>query len=564
MSLACRYTTRSRGITFLAALSLAVFLMGSAEASADAVAETGTFAADSSADVFAQDDIHAYDRYLPGQLESTLQANDCLFCWRKTDNRDPVRLALLIPGEAKAPGDPGDPGNNGAWSTDTFSWETKVGKSYLIPAIEIPLAVIGLNVFDRLAFPDKIKEGRKAYSTNLSTTWEQLREQDWHFDNDSFEVNQVGHPYEGATMYGLARSSGLNFWQSLAYAHAGSFLWEMAGETSRPSTNDIITTGNAGSFLGEALFRMAGLVLEAGGDNPPGRNELAAAVLSPPTALNRFVFGDRFKAVFPSHKPATLWQLKAGGEYDLHSTDSDREDSSKDANLIANFSMAYGLPGKPGYTYRRPLDYFDFQFALRSRIKNPLESITLRGLLVGTDYQSGSDYRGIWGLYGSYDYIYPNRFRVSSTALSLGSTAQYWVAPGIALQGTVLGGVGFGTAGTDTEITDVTGFHYDAIPQALLAVSMLFGDRTMIDFTGRGYYSDGSRIDQLLLRGDAGLTVRLWGNHGVSVRYAESLRDIKGNDPLRNVREGTVSVVYTFLSDTHFGAVTWGDAGNRL
>ena len=67
-------------------------------------------------------------------------------------------------------------------------------------------------------------------------------------------------------MYGLARSSGLGFWESLAYSNVGSFLWKMAGETDPPSINDQITTGNAGSLLGEALFRMAGLVLEEGGD----------------------------------------------------------------------------------------------------------------------------------------------------------------------------------------------------------------------------------------------------------------------------------------------------------
>jgi hypothetical protein len=34
----------------------------------------------------------------------------------------------------------------------------------------------------------------------------------------------------------------------------------MAGETDPPSINDMITTGQAGSLLGEALYRMADLV----------------------------------------------------------------------------------------------------------------------------------------------------------------------------------------------------------------------------------------------------------------------------------------------------------------
>ena len=87
-------------------------------------------------------------------------------------------------------------------------------------------------------------------------------------DRDPFSINQLGHPYQGNIYYGFARSAGLNYWQSLAYTLAGSFLWETAGETTPPSLNDHITSGIGGSFVGEALFRMASLLLEGGGENP--------------------------------------------------------------------------------------------------------------------------------------------------------------------------------------------------------------------------------------------------------------------------------------------------------
>ncbi|HBG04523.1 MAG TPA: DUF3943 domain-containing protein [Geobacter sp.] len=507
------------------------------------------------ADLPVEKAIPATDQDLQFQRPIELQASDSLLEWRKAGNQGYSQLALFDL----------DPSPEfGESSTPVLSRETGAGKSYLIPALEIPAFVILLNVFDRLAFPNKMKEGRKAYSTNLSTTWDHLRRQNWHFDKDSFEVNQFGHPYEGATMYGLARSSGLNFWQSFIYSHAGSFLWEMAGETSRPSTNDIITTGNAGSLLGEALFRMAGLVLEEGGDKPRGRQEFAAALLSPPTAFNRYAFGDRFKAAFPSHKPATLWQLMVGANVDVHSTNLSPEASSHNANVIADFSMSYGLPGKPGYTYRRPLDYFDFQLAMRARTSNPLEAVTVRGLLIGTDYHAGSDYRGIWGLYGSYDYLSPHLYRVSSTAVSLGTTGQYRIAPGIALQGSLLGGIGFGVAGTETEEPDGRIYHYGATPQGLVAMRLLFGGRMMLDLTGRGYYISGSSMDQVVWRGNAGLTFRVSGNHGVAIRYIESLRDTKNNaQATRHLSEGTLSLVYTYLSDKKLGAVEWREAADR-
>lgn len=433
------------------------------------------------------------------------------------------------------------------------SWETGEGKSYIIPALEVPAFVVALNLFNRIVDPHKVKEGKHAYSTNLSTFWEHLREQDWHYDRDSFEVNQFGHPYEGATFYGFARSTGSSFWQSYLYSHAGSFLWEMGGETSRPSVNDLFTTGNAGSFLGEALFRMSNLVLEDGGARPSARHELAAALISPATGLNRLAFGDRFKSVFPSHQPVTLWQVFAGGSVDSHSS---REEH--DQNLVAGFSMAYGMPGKSGYTYTRPLDYFDFQLGLRSETENVLETATVRGMLMGEEYEIGNDYRGIWGIYGSYDYLAPKLYRISTAAMSLGTTAQYWLAPGVALQGTLLGGLGFGAAGTEVDEDAERFYYYGATPQALLFLNLTFGDRTMVDVAARGYHVSGSSMDQSVLRGDAGITVRVTGNHGVSLRYTESFRDMESQLPgPRHLSEGTVYLLYTFLSDPNFGAVEW-------
>jgi len=485
-----------------------------------------------------------------------------LFIWREPESKARTLVAQVQGNDAAGARTELQP---------VLSWETGEGKSYLIPALEIPGFIILLNAFDRVAFPDKEKNGKKVYTTNPSTFWDQVTRQDWTFDQDSFKVNQFGHPYQGATMYGLARSSGLNFWQSLAYSNAGSLLWEMAGETSRPSINDLITTGSAGSLLGEALFRMAGLVLEEGGRNPPLGYGIAAAAISPPTAFNRYAFGDRFKAIYPNRQPATLWRCMLGASVDTHSSNLSEaaQTTSRDGNVVAEFSMAYGLPGKPGYRYDRPLDYFDFHVSTRARSHNLVESLTIRGLLKGTDYHVGNDYRGIWGLYGSYDYISPYLYRVSTTALSLGTTGQYWAAPGVALQGSILGGVGFGATGIETDVLEERGYHYGATPQALIAFGAIFGNRATFDVTGRAYYlnhlggelSEGS---EFVFRGQAALTARVYGNHALGLHYSESIRDTNyGNIPDKYRSEGTLSVVYTFLSDINFGAVEWRDVSTR-
>ena len=481
--------------------------------------------------------------------------------WRRDKARDPSIVDSV---------DPGATTTKGFAPGKIHSWETGANKSYLIPALEAPGFLVLLNIYDRIAYPNQMQDGKKVYSSTFSSTWDHLRKQNWVFDQDPFNINQFDHPYQGAAMYGLARSTGLGFWESLAYSNVGSFLWKMAGETDPPSINDQITTGNAGSLLGEALFRMAGLVLEEGGAKPDGWHELGAAIISPSTAVNRLAFGDRFKTVFPSHQPATFWRTQIGANYDSI--------TKFDATL--DFGMSYGLPGKPGYTYKRPLDYFDFEISSQARAHNPVNNVLLRGLLYGKDYHSGNDYRGIWGIYGSYDYLSPSAFRVSTTALSLGTTGQYWVAPDVALQGSLLGGVGFGAAGTTPSTEGDRDYHYGVAPQGLLALRLLFGNRAALEIIGRGYYVTGSGqfnrlstssnpVDsaggsETIVRIKSGFNIRVYGRHGLGLQYVESLRDSQyGNQPSRHQRDGTVSLVYTFMGDSHFGAVEWRDKVNQ-
>jgi hypothetical protein len=58
--------------------------------------------------------------------------------------------------------------------------------------------------------------------------------------------------------------------------------------------------------------------------------------------------------------------------------------------------------------------------------------------------------------------------------------------------------------------------------------------------------------------------VRLYRRHGLGLQFVESLRESQyGSQPGRHQSDGTVSLVYTFLGDSHFGAVEWRDRGSR-
>jgi len=448
-----------------------------------------------------------------------------------------------------------------------LSWGTGKGKSYSIPALEILGFEALLNVYGRITDPDLVdaeySEGHKVYSVTPSTIWRHLTKGPWGFDGDSFQVNQIQHPYQGAVYQGFARSAGHGFWPSAAYTFLGSFVWEVAGETTKPSINDQVASGIGGSFLGEPLFRLSSLILEDGKDNPGFWRELGAAVISPPTGFNRLVYGDRFNGVFPSHNPATFTRLRLGASLTDHLVGiSDNNVDRKE--VTADYSLSYGLPGKDGYTYDRPFDYFHFEFTAVSG-KDGFENIMTRGLLLGKKYEAGEDYRGVWGLYGSFDYISPQVFRVSSTTLSLGTTGQWWLTRAVALQGSALAGIGYGAGGT-VHSTGERDYHYGGAGNGLLAARLIFGDKAMFDMTAREYYISGFGSTQTdgserIFRGNASFTVSVYKRHALGIQYVMSRRDaFTSGLPETHQTVGTWSIAYNFLGDSRFGAVEWRPA----
>jgi hypothetical protein len=168
----------------------------------------------------------------------------------------------------------------------------------------------------------------------------------------------------------------------------------------------------------------------------------------------------------------------------------------------------------------------------------------------------------VWGLYGSFDYISPQIFRVSSTTLSLGTTGQWWLTRAIALQGSAFGGIGYGAAGT-VHPTEERDYHYGGVGQGLLAARLIFGDKAMFDMTAREYYISGfgsTQVDgsERIFRGNASLTVSVYKRHGIGIQYILSQRDASSPGiPGTHQTVGTWSLAYNFLGDSRFGAVEW-------
>jgi len=432
-----------------------------------------------------------------------------------------------------------------------FSADSAARKSYLIPAVEILGFEALLNLANRSDPSNDYKSNLSTINRNLSSSW--------GVDEDPFRTNQLGHPYAGSIYHGFARSAGLNYWEAFAYTFAASALWEVAGENTPPSRNDQINTGIGGSFMGEALFRLSNLVIAQGGSVPSLSRELAAALISPATGFNRLVFRERLDSIFASHDPAYYSRLQIGFSGTAKNDQGISTTELKRNEALVDFSIDYGLPGKPGYSYTRPYDYFNLQATASSA--NGFENFMTHGMLIGKDYQTSGKGRGIWGLYGSFDYMAPQIYRVSSTALSLGTTAEWRLGHSIAVRSTGLLGVGYTAVGT-TRPDSAELYHYGVAPQALFALRMIFGDRSSIDLTAREYFvSDaaGSRDGRdNIFRVDASYTLRIKRRHAVSIKYLGNRRDAYFPALGSTTQSrGTVGIFYTYLGQDGFGSADW-------
>jgi hypothetical protein len=481
---------------------------------------------------------------------------------------------LLVVGRSSAQSDAQPRAFDAPEPQPVLDWGVGSARSFIVPAYEIPTFQLLLNRFDHYA------EDERTYRWPWTNARENFHRQ-WVIDNDKFSTNQFLHPYQGSVYQGLARSAGLDFWQASAYTFAGSLAWEYSGENTAPSYNDQVATGVGGNFLGEPLFRIASLLLESGNDGSPSWwRELAATLISPATGFNRLVYGNRFSPVFRSYQPAVFTRLDLGANLGTKYSSNINVNADPSAPPVgqslkkgaasAAFAISYGLPGKPEYSYDRPFDYFALDVNVDTA--NALESLFSRGLVYGAPYDVGANYRGVWGLYGIYDYSAPNIFRVSNTAGAVGTTAQWSISRSMTLQGTALAGIGYAGGGVihGGGVTSPSpngegqrNYHYGLAPEAVLAARLILGDRVALDATARGYYiskiaASESTGSETIDRVDMLLTVRVFDLHGLTLRYSQSTRDGRYVGlPNSHQSVSTVSLGYTLLGHQELGVVDW-------
>jgi hypothetical protein len=195
---------------------------------------------------------------------------------------------------------------------------------------------------------------------------------------------------------------------------------------------------------------------------------------------------------------------------------------------------------------------------------NGIEGLSTTGLIYGNDCAFGPNYRGIWGLYGSYDYLAPQIFHLSTMSFSLGTTGQWWATQSIAVQGTVLAGLGYAAASSMHRTADERDYHYGAAPRRALrsgcAASSAadFSADMLARMVSLGSIDRRNAGRDEIANVDTALTWRIQGRHAVGVNCAWSHRSTSSPDVSgRRQTLGRVGLFYTLVAPDGSGEVDW-------
>jgi hypothetical protein len=239
------------------------------------------------------------------------------------------------------------------------------------------------------------------------------------WDNDMFITNLFAHPYHGGLYFNAARSSGMNFWQSVPFAAGGSLMWEFCMENESPAINDFLSTSIGGSCLGELTFRISDMIVD---DRTRGFNrfkrEALLTLVSPIRGLNRIINGEAWKHrntkgnSIPS-TPVTFYVALG------HRIIADYVNNKHDISNMASFDLGfyYGDPCDPDN--EKPYDFFVFEVGGNLLSIQPIIGrVNALGMLYSRNIRLRKpNHQLTWGLYQHFNY-YESKADINHVSLT--------------------------------------------------------------------------------------------------------------------------------------------------
>ena len=211
------------------------------------------------------------------------------------------------------------------------------------------------------------------------------------YDRDSFKTDQSSHPFHGSLFFNAARANGYSFWESGAFAFAGSFLWEVGMEAEPPAINDLVNTTLGGMDRGEIAHRLSMLLRDntARGSSRFWR-ELGAAVINPVGAFNRLLQGDlNRKFENPPDRMPSRFVVDLEGQYRNRTSALSGGESSGQGALEVRLRYGDPFDGER----HRPYEWFDLSLDLAYPSTAFISRVESRGVLVDGPLEGAGEQR---------------------------------------------------------------------------------------------------------------------------------------------------------------------------
>lgn len=299
------------------------------------------------------------------------------------------------------------------------------------------------------------------------------------FDDDNFNINQSGHPYQGSFFFEAGRSNGYNYWESGLFALAGSLIWECCMENTRPSINDLVNTTLGGMARGEAQHRLSVMLLDntsTGGER--FWRELGAGLLNPVGAVTRLVNGDMGRR-YPNAEDRLPDSFRLSAELGYRRVDGEIEDEQQG---LVSVAARYGDPFVA--EVRQPFEFFTASIDLNFPGDVVITRFEERGILRSWELTDrAASVRHVFAFWQDYEYLNNEAEVFGAQMFSGGILSRYALGRGLFaetnLEAVAIALAGVKTASLENSETKRT-YDYGPGGGALAAVRLFSGERELL------------------------------------------------------------------------------------
>jgi hypothetical protein len=262
-------------------------------------------------------------------------------------------------------------------------------------------------------------------------SWARNIREGFEWDNNDFKTNMFMHPFHGSVYFNAARSNGYDYWESAAFAWAGSFIWEMFGENNRGAINDWVATSAGGMAIGESFHRTAKSIrdntstgLERGG------REFAAFLLDPVGSFNRVLRGEtsRVGPNDPDHRPAyadtnmrigTRALSDSQGRSDTPAICTSATERECEGSVKGGFFELDYFYGDPFKEHSEPFSNFELRLQINGNDVQTLGRFQIDGSVWTSSVKSDDKSKQLLSANQLYDYVYNAVFETGGQSLAL-------------------------------------------------------------------------------------------------------------------------------------------------